>query len=116
MTLGDGALDRLIIVGLVVPLFSMWLVAYVDIARRRDLQPIRKALWAGVIFFAPYVGIVAYMAVRPVTSAFGAGGHQTTPRSSVLVADIESLRQDHHDGVITDEHYLSRKRQLLGLT
>lgn len=116
MTLTDTALDRLIIVGLVVPLFSMWLVAYVDIARRRDLELMRKALWAVVIFFAPYLGIVAYMAVRPVSSAFGAGGRRTTPRSSMLVADIESLRQDHLDGVITDDHYLLRKRQILGLT
>jgi len=116
MTLGDGVLDQLIILGLVVPMISMWLVAYVDIARRRDLKPTRKILWAAVIFFVPYIGVLAYVAWRPMAPMFGAGSHGTTPRSSVLVADIESLRQDHLNGAITDESYLSKKRDMLGLT
>lgn len=116
MTLFDEALDLLVLLGLLLPLVSMWLVAYVDIARRKDLKPTRKAMWAAVIFIAPYIGILAYVAWRPVAPIFGTGRHGTTPSSSVLVAEVESLRRDHVDGSITDEHYLSRKRQIFGLT
>jgi Phospholipase_D-nuclease N-terminal len=113
---GDETLRWLIVVGLVVPLFMLWIVAYVDVARRKDLKVTRKFLWAAAIFFGAYIGIAAYFLMRPIAPVIGKGLEATTPRSSQLVADLESLRQNHANGAVTDDDYLARKRDLLGLT
>jgi len=62
----DGTLAWLLVIGLGVPLVMLWLVAYVDVARRKDLRVGRKVLWAGAIFFGAYVGIAAYFVMRPL--------------------------------------------------
>jgi len=112
----DGTLAWLLVIGLGVPLVMLWLVAYVDVARRKDLRVGRKVLWAGAIFFGAYVGIAAYFVMRPLPPVMGKDRRATTPRSSQLVADLESLRQSHDEGAVTADDYLARKRDLLGLT
>ncbi len=114
--MADGTLAWLLVVGLVVPLFMLWIVAYVDVARRKDLRVTRKVLWTAAIFFGAYIGIAAYFMMRPVAPVIGKGTRATTPRSSQLVADLESLKQSHTEGTVTDDDYLERKRGLLGLT
>ncbi len=115
MRIADGTLPWLLVIGLGVPLLTLWIVAYVDVARRRDLTFTRKALWAAAIFFLAYVGIAAYFMMRPVAPVVGKDREATTKRSSRLVTDLESLRQSHANGTITVEDYLARKRELLGL-
>jgi hypothetical protein len=114
--MADGTLAWLLVVGLVVPLFMLWIVAYVDVARRKDLRVTRKVLWTAAIFFGAYIGIAAYFTMRPVAPVIGKGTRATTPRSSQLVADLESLKQSHTEGTVTNDDYLERKRGLLGLT
>jgi hypothetical protein len=115
MRVADGTLPWLLVIGLGVPLLTLWIVAYVDVARRRDLTLIRKALWAAAIFFMAYIGIAAYFMMRPVAPAVGKNREATTPSSSRLVADLESLKESHVEGTVTAEDYLARKRHLLGL-
>ncbi len=116
MKFGDNILTQLLAIGLVVPLFLLWIVAYVDVARRKDLRFTRKVFWAVAIFLGVYIGIAAYFMMRPVAPVIGKGTRATAPRSSRLVADLESLKEGHTDGAITDDDYLAKKRNLLGLT
>ncbi len=115
MRMADGTLPWLLVIGLGVPLLTLWIVAYVDVARRTDLTLTRKALWAATIFFLAYIGIAAYFMMRPVAPVVGKNREATTPRSSRLVADLESLKASHAEGTVTAEDYLARKRHLLGL-
>ena len=116
MTIAEDTARILVVIGLTVPLFLMWIVAYVDLARRRDLSVIKKALWAAVMFFGAYIGIAAYFIMRPVAEVVGKGLNLTAPETSAIVDDLESLRTNHSEGSITDADYLARKRDLLGLT
>lgn len=115
MRVADGTLAWLLVIGLGVPLLTLWIVAYVDVARRRDLRFTRKLLWAAAIFFTAYIGIAAYFMMRPVAPVVGKGREATTQRPSRLVADLESLKQSHAEGTVTTEDYLARKQDLLGL-
>jgi len=116
MKLGDGTEAWLLVIGLGLPLVMLWLVAYVDVARRKDLAVTKKVLWASAIFFGAYVGIAAYFMMRPVAPAIGKDREATTPRSSQLVSDLESLKNAHAEGTVTADDYLAGKRDLLGLT
>jgi hypothetical protein len=115
MTIAEETSRLLIVVGLTASLVLLWIVAYVDLARRRDLSVIKKALWAAAMFFGAYIGIAAYFIMRPVAEVIGKGLNPTTPESSALVSDLESLRSTHAEGSLTDADYLAKKRDLLGL-
>ena len=93
MTFFDDTLETLIVVGLVVPLFLLWIVAYVDVARRSDLAVGRKVMWGAVILFGAYVGIAVYFIMRPVRPPAGKDLAATTPHSSEKVARLEQLRE-----------------------
>jgi hypothetical protein len=43
----------------------MFIGIFSDILRRNDLSGWAKALWLGLIFFLPFLGILVYMIVRP---------------------------------------------------
>ncbi|MEN8040944.1 MAG: PLDc N-terminal domain-containing protein [Actinomycetota bacterium] len=115
MTIVDDTLERLILVGLVVPLFLLWIVAYVDLARRDDFSLKKKAGWGAAMFFGAYVGIAAYFILRPVRPPAGKDSGATASRSSQVVNDLEALHKARADGDITEDNYLATKRQLLGL-
>ncbi len=103
-------------IGIAASLILIWIVAYVDLARRSDLSVVKKVAWALIIFFGAYFGIAAYFILRPVPEVMGKGLHHTTPESSEIVNEIEALHGDHADGSISDADYLEQKRDLLGLT
>ena len=103
-------------IGIAASLILIWIVAYVDLARRKDLPIIRKVAWALVMFFGAYIGIAAYFVLRPVPEVMGKGSHDTTPESSEIVNALETLHNEHADESISDADYLDRKRGLLGLT
>lgn len=48
-----------------IPLVLLWCYSTVDIFRRRDLPGWGKALWILAVVFFPWVGILAYLIVRP---------------------------------------------------
>lgn len=116
MNVAEETTRVLLVIGITVPLFLLWMVTFVDIARRRDLSLLRKMMWTAVTFFGVYIGIAVYAAMRPVPEVFGKGLRQTIPETSATVSTLETLRADHAGGSIDDADYLAKKRNLLGLT
>ena len=116
MKIAEETASLLILIGITVPLLLLWIVTFVDIARRHDLSVVRKAMWAAVTFFGAFVGIAVYFAMRPVPEVLGKSLANTIPETSATVSKLESLRADHATGSLNDTNYLAKKRDLLGLT
>jgi hypothetical protein len=113
--MAEETIRTLMGIGIAASLILIWIVAYVDLARRNDLSILKKIAWALIMFFGAYIGIAIYFVLRPVSEVMGKGLHHTTPESSETVNDIEALRDDHANGSLSDADYLERKRSLLGL-
>lgn len=116
MKIATETVQILVLIGIVVPLFLLWIVTFVDIARRRDLAIPMKGFWAVVTFFGVFLGIAVYYAMRPVAEVFGKGLQHTVPETSETVSRLEELRAAHTSGSINDSDYLAKKRDLLGST
>jgi hypothetical protein len=114
--MAEETIRTLMTIGIAASLILLWIVTYVDLARRKDLSVVKKVLWAVVIFFTAYIGIAVYFIMRPVPEVLGKRADATTPESSAIVGDLESLHASYAEGSITDADYLARKRKLLGLT
>jgi hypothetical protein len=56
---------------LFLPLAIMWGLVLVDLMGRHDLVGWQKALWVAVIVFFPWIGILAYLIVRPRSASAG---------------------------------------------
>jgi hypothetical protein len=115
MTIAQETARLLVVIGITVSLLLLWIVAYVDLARRKDLSVVKKLLWAAAMFFGVYIGIAAYFVMRPLPEVIGKGLSSDTTESSALVGDLESLRASHVEGTLSDADYLAKKRNLLGL-
>jgi Phospholipase_D-nuclease N-terminal len=50
---------------LFIPLCILWGMTLFDMMGRRDLVGWQKAIWAAVIIFFPWIGVFAYLIVRP---------------------------------------------------
>jgi hypothetical protein len=48
-----------------LPLTILWIVTLLDMMGRPDLFGWQKAIWAAVIIFFPWIGIFAYLIMRP---------------------------------------------------
>ena len=114
--MAEETLQILLSIGIAASLVLLWIVAYVDLARRKDLSVVKKVLWGLAILFGAYIGIAAYFIMRPVPEVPGKRADATTPASSAVVEDLESLHSSYAEGSITDADYLARKRILLGVT
>jgi hypothetical protein len=114
--MAEGTLLVLLSIGIVASLILLWIVSYVDLARRKDLSVVKKVLWGLVILFGAYIGIAAYFIMRPVPEVPGKRADATSPASSSIVGDLESLHTSYVEGSIADADYLAKKRNLLGLT
>lgn len=66
---------------LFVPLTILWVIVLMDMIGRSDLVGWQKAVWAMVIIFFPWIGIFAYLIVRPKEVAFPAYKQGTAPVS-----------------------------------
>lgn len=109
------ALDTFMLVALALPLFALWVVAFWDIARRRDLTVIRKIMWSVVIVITAYIGIALYAIMRPVPPPPGKARSATIPRASAIVGALEALVAAHDGGDISDATFDLEKRKILGL-
>ena len=108
-------LDPLTIIAIVVPLGLLYFAAYLDLYRRDDLPLVAKLIWAAVVFFLVFVGVVAYFFMRPPRPPEGKRYGETVSRSSELVGELEAASTSHAAGNLSDRDYLSKKRSLLGL-
>jgi uncharacterized membrane protein len=113
--MAEETIQVLIGIGIAASLILIWIVAYVDLARRNDLSVVKKVAWALIMFFGAYFGIAVYFIFRPVPEVMGKGLRHTTPESSEIVNELEVLHEDHADGSISDADYLEQKRSMLGL-
>lgn len=50
---------------LFIPLCILWVMMLVDLLRRQDLVGWQKAIWAMVLIFFPWIGVFAYLVMRP---------------------------------------------------
>jgi hypothetical protein len=114
--MAEETLQIFLTIGIAASLVLLWIVAYVDLARRRDLSVVKKVLWGLAMLFGTYIGIAAYFIMRPVPEVPGKRAEATTPASSAVVEDLESLHSSYAEGSVTDVDYLAKKRNLLGLT
>jgi hypothetical protein len=77
---------------LVIVWLLIWVLALVDILRRRDLATSSKVLWALAVFFVPVLGVLVYVIARP-----GDTTQYVPPDSHGLQGDAsyESARDRH---------------------
>ena len=63
-----------------IPLCILWGAALFDLMGRRDLVGWMKAIWVMVIIFFPWIGVLAYLILRPrdVTQPSYAGAPAAT--------------------------------------
>ena len=50
---------------LVIVWLLIWIVAMVEIIRRKDLTTAAKVVWALVVLLLPVVGVIVYLVARP---------------------------------------------------
>lgn len=50
---------------LFIPLCILWVIVLFDVIGRNDMVGWQKAIWAMVIIFFPWIGVFAYLIVRP---------------------------------------------------
>lgn len=109
------ALDTLALVALTLPLIALWVAAFWDIARRRDLSVVRKLTWSLIIVLTAYIGIAIYAIARPVPPPPGKVDAATLARASAIVGALEQLVSTHANGEVSDEQFKIAKRDILGL-
>ena len=110
-----AAIDTLMWVALTLPVIAIWVVAFWDLTRRKDLRLVGKVAWAVAIIFTAYIGIAAYAIMRPIPPPDGKVSAKTTPRASAIVGALETLVAAHAAGSVTDASFDMQKRQILGL-
>jgi hypothetical protein len=67
---------------LFIPLCILWVMMLIDLMRRPDLVGWQKGVWAMVLVFFPWIGVFAYLVVRPRDMAFApatTGSAQAAP-------------------------------------
>lgn len=55
----------MLLVVIAIPLLLIWVLAVVDLVRRRDLSTGHKVLWALAVLLIPIVGAIVYFVARP---------------------------------------------------
>ncbi len=50
---------------LFIPLCILWVIVLLDVIRRTSLVGWQKAVWVMVIIFFPWIGVFAYLILRP---------------------------------------------------
>lgn len=70
---------------LFIPLIILWGAALFDLMGRRDLVGWKKAIWAMVIIFFPWIGVLAYLILRPremTMPAYAGGSAPASPMAA----------------------------------
>ena len=108
----------LAVIALVVWIFIVASVV-LDIVRRRDLDGAQTALWIAFIVILPLVGVIVYLIARPSVSGdeeadVEAYREKVLPEDQAAAAanEIADLTRQHEEGLISDEEYERRRREL----
>jgi hypothetical protein len=107
--------EILLVIAIVVPLFLLWIAAFIDLVRRKDLGIGKKLMWGVIVVFSAHVGVLLYFIFRPIPPPSGKRLLDRNDRASGIVTAIERLHTEHDAGDLSDSAYLTAKRNLLGL-
>ena len=113
--LDQPGFDPFTIIAITVPLGLLYFASYLDLVRRDDLSLRRKLMWAAIVFFLVFIGVVIYFFMRPPRPPEGKRYGETVSRTGAIVSELETAVAAHAAGDVSDEEFLSRKRTLLGL-
>ena len=97
----------------------MFVALFFDVIRRKDIGGVQKMIWIIVMFWLPFIGILAYIAMRPATAADAYGmsvGGQSVgygPGTGSAVDEITRLNQLKSSGAISDAEYQQLKKNVV---
>lgn len=69
-----------------VPLSILWVITLLDVFWRPDLVGWQKAIWVMVIIFFPWIGVFAYLILRPRGAPFPTSARGSAPASPAYTA------------------------------
>lgn len=110
-----ASLNPVLWVAIFIPLILLYMASIVDLYKRDDLSVARKAVWVVVIVLTVYVGVALYYLFRPPNTPEGKRHSDTAEWTATVVDQLDDLRNAHARGEISDDVFLDRKRQVLGL-
>jgi hypothetical protein len=90
---------------LFVPLCILWTMTLLDMIRRPDLVGWKKATWAMVIIFFPWIGVFAYLLLRPrdvLTAPYPGGSTPEAPMYAPQASPPAAPTQAASDGQGSD--------------
>jgi hypothetical protein len=61
---------------MVVGLIVIWVLAIIDMFKRKDLKPWQIGLWIAAVVLFPILGVLAYMLFRPPADSVQYRGEQ----------------------------------------
>lgn len=82
---------------LALPLLILWAFALVDLTRRNDLSTKRTLLWGAVVLLLPYVGVFAYLFLRPRSAPDATSADHS---ADAIVDELEAVVRGRADGDI----------------
>jgi len=101
-----------------IPLIVCWAFALMDLFRRDDLSGWAKALWLIAIIIVPFLGVLIYFIVRPVTAQDVEVREEYAKevdfqKTATSVDRLAKLTELHEKGVLTDEQFEKKKAKLI---
>ncbi|MBK5094005.1 MAG: SHOCT domain-containing protein [Actinobacteria bacterium] len=101
-----------------IPLIMCWAFALIDLFRRDDLSGWAKALWIIAIIILPFLGVLIYFIVRPVTAQDVETQEEYAKevdfeKTATSVDRLAKLTELHEKGVLTDEQFEKKKAKLI---
>lgn len=91
---------------IVIPLFTVWVIAVVDVARQPHMSTKVKWIWA-VSFSLVWPLLIVYLLTRPVQGRFERAESRDYPHAKLVDAALA-----HEDGVIDDAQMAAQVREL----
>ena len=113
-----GFWDGFLLLLIWIPLIICWAFALIDLFRRDDLSGWMIAFWLVFIIFLPFLGVLIYFIVRPVTAQDMKMQKEYVKevefeKTAASVDKLHKLVELHEKGVITDEQFEKKKAKLL---
>ena len=92
-----------------VPVFILIGVTLYDIARRKDLDGVRKLGWLAVVVLLPAVGTLLYLIARPLSDP----GEEVDDEGDRIGELVKVLRRRER-GELDDDAFATAKAELFG--
>ncbi len=97
--------EDLVLLLIAVPLIVMWVLAMIEVIWRRNLAPLPKLGWIGVLVFVPIVSLAIYVIVRPPRSQSLLSGTSSSAKGSELASSLVLLAEQRSRGEVSDADY-----------